>query len=129
MRLFNTICAQFLFLFLLTANLFGQHSAGAESAIIKVMEAPEVGHICTIEPTHENEFFFIRPEEIASKEFNQVKNSNFQIDYFSEDGGPSWPNNAITAFNHAVGIWESHIESEIPIRVQANWVELEENTL
>lgn len=129
MRLFNTICAQFLFLFLLIANSFGQHSTGSEPAIIKVMEAPEVGHICTIEPTHKDDFFFIKPEEMASKEFNQAKNSNFQIDYFSEDGGPSWPNNAINAFNHAVEIWESHIESEIPIRVRANWVELEENTL
>lgn len=66
---------------------------------------------------------------MASKEFSQVKNSNFQVDYFSEQGAPSWPNDAINAFEFAVGIWESHIDSEIPIRVQANWVELEENTL
>jgi hypothetical protein len=36
---------------------------------------------------------------------------------------------ARAAFQYAVDIWERHISSNVPIRIEANWLELEENVL
>ncbi len=40
-----------------------------------------------------------------------------------------FPQKAIDAFEYAVSIWESVLESDVPIYIQANWRSLDENVL
>lgn len=57
------------------------------------------------------------------------KTASFNIDYVNDCEGEAWPEDAKSAFEYAVSIWESHIESSIPIRIEATWAALGENVL
>ncbi|WP_073169508.1 T9SS type A sorting domain-containing protein [Tangfeifania diversioriginum] len=51
------------------------------------------------------------------------KKSEFIVDY------NYFPQEAIDAFDHAVGLWERIIESPVPIHIEANWTSRGENVL
>ncbi|MDZ7805642.1 MAG: hypothetical protein U5K71_00830 [Gracilimonas sp.] len=86
--------------------------------------APDQEQICTFEPTYRDVFYYKSVEEFRKKGDFRAKTASIQVDYV---GG--WPQEARTAFEYAMTIWESHIDSEIPIKIEANWTALEGNTL
>jgi hypothetical protein len=86
--------------------------------------APEQDQICTFEPTFRDVFFYRGVEDFRKKGDSRAKTASIQVDYVG-----SWPQQARTAFEYAMTIWESHIDSEIPIKIEANWTALEGNTL
>lgn len=86
--------------------------------------APEMEHICTLEPTYQNDHYFKQTDwEMLRKSQNQQA-IDFQVDY---EGG--WPQEAIEAFEHALDIWSAHISSTVSVRIVANWTALSGNTL
>ncbi len=62
------------------------------------------------------------PAEFLQKSANEKK-SDFVITY------SLFPENAKTAFEYAISIWEQIIESDVPIKVKASWRSQESNIL
>lgn len=86
--------------------------------------APEQEQICTFEPTYRDVFYYKGVEEFRKKGDYRAKTASIQVDYV---GG--WTQEARNAFEYAMTIWESHIDSDVPIKIEANWTALEGNTL
>jgi len=84
----------------------------------------EIGDICTLEPTDINAHYYISSDRIRQKQPQAQATANFQINYINDCGGQTWPQEAQDALEFATGIWEEHISSSIPIRIEANWVDL-----
>lgn len=86
--------------------------------------------VCILHPTEVSTSYKYIPDNFRGKGIpNASKSATFNIDYKSDCEGQEWPEEAKTAFEYAVSIWESHIESSIPIRIEANWSALGENVL
>ncbi|TVR28714.1 MAG: hypothetical protein EA390_11360, partial [Balneolaceae bacterium] len=90
-----------------------------------IYPAPDMGDICSLEPDHTDAHYFIRSEDMTAKWMMDARSSNFEIDYVDSCGSETWPQEARTAFEYALQIWESHLQSTVPIRIRANWVSLE----
>ncbi len=82
--------------------------------------------ICTLTSTGENVHYRLSHQEFNSLKKSASKGASIQVDYIAR---PSWPDEAVEAFEYAVEIWETYLDSDIPIRVQANWTQLGEFTL
>ncbi|MEX0722362.1 MAG: T9SS type A sorting domain-containing protein [Gracilimonas sp.] len=100
-----------------------------------MMKAPELEQICTFEPTYKDVYHYKKADQRLLKQSERLKTATFNLTYqvVDENGeivnGARWPDEAISAFEYAITIWETHISSPIPIRVRANWADLEDNTL
>lgn len=102
-----------------------------DRADIIVSPAPESGQICILDPTGTDEHYFRSAREMRAKyNTNQTAGTaNFEIEYVNSCGGQAWPQQARNAIEYAFDIWSTHLSSEIPIRIEANWIALAENTL
>jgi len=109
--------------FLSITALYGQSDHSNE---VLNMPAPDISDICQFDPTDINSFHFVRHHDVVGKSASIVATSEFIVDY---EGEEAWPQEAIDAFEYAVSIWETHLRSTVPIRVNAVWRELEEGTL
>lgn len=94
-----------------------------------IIEPEEIGNICTLDHTDIDAHFYISSERIRQKVPFAQTTAEFQINYINDCGGQTWPQEAQEALEFAAGIWEEHISSSIPIRIDANWVDLPGNVL
>ncbi|MDR9416216.1 MAG: T9SS type A sorting domain-containing protein [Gracilimonas sp.] len=89
----------------------------------KELTMEDLQNICTLRPTDEISDMHIpfeRNQTIRGKAAQAT--ANIIVEYVGTDGQTgAWPQFAINAFEHAVEIWESHIYSDIPIRIIAIW--------
>ncbi len=87
--------------------------------------------VCILHPTDVSTDFKYVPEQSTRRKGipNAKQTASFNIDYVNDCEGEAWPEEAKTAFEYAVSVWESHIESTIPIRIEATWAALGENVL
>ncbi len=121
-----------LLLLILICPVVGLSLLQAQSAIngdVKIIDSRPTKHICKLPPTNINAHFFVRSSEEVLERIKSKAQSNFQVDYFSSCDGEAWPQQAKTAFEFALSIWSEHISSDVPIKVNANWMSLEGNTL
>lgn len=109
---------------LTTISIQAQNAISSNDPDVLMRLAPEPNQVCTFEPTYRDVFYYKGFEEFRNKEGFRTKTATFQIEY---NGG--WPQEAQDAFEYAISIWEFHISSSVPIRVEANWTSLEGNTL
>lgn len=104
-----------------------------DTSAFEVIEVPSPGHICTLGPTDENAFFYVSPNPEIRKKIPKAASAMFEVDYAvavnNSCGEQNWPIQAAEAFEYALGIWAVHLRSDIPIRIQAVWQELEGVTL
>jgi hypothetical protein len=109
------------------------YSQNVDISEFEAIEVPFSGHICTLDPTDENAHFHISPSPEFQRKIQHAAATMFEIDYAIEVnnscGDQSWPAEAAEAFEYTLGIWATHLHSDIPIRVQAVWRELEGLTL
>lgn len=93
--------------------------------------APDAHDVCTINPTDHNAFFYLTPDESLLNLMNKSQGSIFEVDYISDTEGKcesaNWPEEAVNAFEYALGIWALHIHSAIPLKVRATWQDFETN--
>lgn len=80
--------------------------------------------ICSLDATDVNASFYIPARELPNGRYKGANTADIRVDYV---GG--WPNEAYNAFEYAMSIWEAHLDSRVPIRIEANWVQLGERTL
>jgi len=105
------------------------NAQGLPSNNFEIIDSRSSNHVCKLPPTNVNAKFFIRSsDEVLSRIKNKAQ-STFQVDYFSSCDGDVWPEEAIAAFEFALSIWSEHVSSDVPIKINANWVDLEGNTL
>lgn len=95
----------------------------------EIIDSRPTKHICKLPPTNVNANFFVRSSQQVLERIRSKAQSNFQVDYFSSCDGEEWPQEAMTAFDFALSIWSEHISSDVPIKVNANWMRLEGSTL
>jgi len=108
---------------------FDVNAQTIDTSNLRVMLPPETGDICTLEPTDVNAHFFIGPSREMDDRLKQATTSTFEVDYLIESGNAcgatSWPDDAREAFDYAVDIWRTHLRSEVPIKIQAIWRNIE----
>lgn len=77
--------------------------------------------ICILEPSYEYANYF----QMAPQRYKSAPTAAFEVDYIN-----NWDPDARAAFEYAMDVWSSFIQSDVPIRIQANWLQMEsENTL
>ncbi|WP_020401746.1 T9SS type A sorting domain-containing protein [Gracilimonas tropica] len=90
----------------------------------KTLTPEEITQICELPFSSFDENEFQPYQSLRKNKSPGYKTATINADYV---GG--WPQEAIEAFEYAMDIWESHVTSSVPIRVEANWVALGEFTL
>lgn len=118
----------FAVLFVLTA-ISGLSAQSVNLEDIKVAPAPQSERVCTFEPTDINSRHFIGHEDIVGKRSSMQASSEFNVTYVNACGTQNWPSQARQAFEYAMRIWETHLQSSVPVRIEATWQELDENVL
>jgi len=95
------------------------------------IEPEEIGSVCTLPPSFVNADYRYVPQraKVAEGIDSQNQTANFDISYVNDCEGREWPEAAKTAFDYAVSIWSTHLESSVPIRIRANWTALGDRTL
>ncbi|MDZ7721015.1 MAG: choice-of-anchor D domain-containing protein [Balneolaceae bacterium] len=102
---------------------------GIPAVEFEIIDSRAGKHVCKLPSTNINAHFFVQSNEEVLERIRNKAQSNFEVDYFSSCNGEEWPQQAITAFEFALSIWSEHISSDVPIKVNASWIELEENIL
>lgn len=120
---------KFTMLFWLAAGLAGVGAQGIDPADILIKDAPELQRVCTYEPTDFNANRAIEHADIAGKSAANRRTSEFNVTYVSACGGETWPAEALSAFEYAMSIWETHLDSDVPVRIEATWQSLDDNVL
>ncbi len=116
------------FLLLLPSAGLAQQTEVLKSIAI---EPEQIGNVCTLPATDINADYRFTPqrEKFAEGIDPQNQTASFDISYVNDCSGEEWPEEAKSAFDFAVSIWSTHLESIIPIRIRASWTSLGENTL
>lgn len=118
----------FTFLFSAFSSLSAQQiKLDLENPIL--VEPEQIGNICTLDPTEINQHFYISADRIRQKVPQMDATATIQINYFNNCDGESWPQEARDAMEFAISIWEEHISSPVPIRINANWIAQDGNVL
>lgn len=86
-------------------------------------------NICTLKASDIEANFYVKAAQMRNKAKSAEKTAEFQVTYTQETASNPWTAEAKVAFEYALGIWETHIQSDIPIRVSANWAPLGQYTL
>jgi hypothetical protein len=123
-KLFKTTILLFL-----ATGLAGVAAQTIDPADILIKEAPEMENVCIFEPTDFNVDRAIAHADIVGKSAGKQLTSDFNVTYVSACGGESWPAEALSAFEYAMSIWETHLESSVPVAIEATWQELDGNVL
>ena len=111
-----------LFIHLVTGSiLFGQSAQILDRV---QLEKPDFKEICTLDHTDIDAHYRYKPLNFRAKTSHLETGSNFQVTYKNNCGTNNWPEQAITAFEYAVDIWSSHIQSVAPIHIEATWESL-----
>lgn len=115
---------------LAVTQLMGQQLDG-DLEITNVMDVPPARRICKLTPTDVNAHFYVQvsPEIQARMKQKAKTNTTFDVDYFSQCNGEEWPEAAKNALEYTLAIWADHIESDVPIKIDANWTSLKISTL
>lgn len=123
------------FLFITIFFLLSLSSTGLaqQAEVLKsIAIAPEeIGSVCTLPATDVNADYRYAPQRAKFAEGidPQSQTASFDISYVNDCEGREWPEEAKSAFDFAVSIWSTHLESSVPIRISANWTAMGERTL
>lgn len=114
--------------FLLTVSL---PVNGQEIQIERMItiEPEDVQEICVLEPLDHDDHFRFRPAPNRFKSNATSGGATFEINFLDNCGGEVWPDEAKEAFEHAAELWGSHLNSPVPITIDASWRSLGSNAL
>jgi len=100
-----------------------------DSGELKIIKPPDVGHICSLSPTDANAHLSIVPDNKVREKLNRTKASMFETDYRIDIGNScgymEWPQAAKDAFEYTLNLWSAYLRSDIPIKIQAFWRNIE----
>lgn len=128
MKLFSIRFVLFwIIIFVVSGSALAQKQDIQIETFIEIDEK-QFAEFCSLYPSGINAHYKYAPNQ-ARKNILQTSNTDITVDFVSNCGGQAWPEEAKTAMQYAADIWESHLESSIPIRIEANWAELGSGTL
>lgn len=110
-------------------SIFGQAAHQHKEIKSISLDDSDFERICTLTTTNINAHFYVESARMRNKRFKAEKTAEFQVTYFQESGSNPWSSEKKAAFEFALDIWATHIKSDIPIRIAANWRALGERTL
>lgn len=122
----------FYFFFFTAALLMTSLSVYGQEIQIERMitiEPEDIQEICVLDPLEYDDHFRIKPTTNQFKSSATDGGATFVINYKNSCGGEVWPDEAIEAFDYAAELWGSHLNSPVPISIEAKWVSLGERTL
>lgn len=93
------------------------------------IEPEEIQQICVLEPLDFDDHFKIEAMPARFKANSNTGGATFTINFQNSCGGEVWPDEAMNAFQYAADLWGSHLNSAVPISINAHWISLGENTL
>jgi hypothetical protein len=99
--------------------LAAQNLSGSDQ--VRILPAPDSDDICTLGHTDVNAHFSLRPDPHQRQRFLMHPEADFQVTYVNSCGQNEWPDEALEAFDYALSIWSTHVQSDVPIRVEAVW--------
>ena len=79
--------------------------------------------ICRLHPVMDDLGTFIPPPSDISDPL-AVRTSTINVTFIDGDVSDPWPQAAKDAFNYAATIWENHLDSPVPIEIDATWANL-----
>ena len=126
MYLLKTAAATLVVALIPFLSAFSQGAPKPEQVQRITLTNEDFERICTLESTGVDAFYRLGPEEFQRRKSSNLKAADIQVDYANRS---TWPSEAISAFEYAVSIWETYLDSDVPIRVGANWTPLGEFTL
>lgn len=91
---------------------------------IQALKIENTKSICEFEPTDIDAHFYIERSENILQFRKEMATAQFQVTYVNACGAINWPAQAIAAFESALDIWSAHLQSTVPIRVEAFWEEI-----
>lgn len=100
-----------------------------DSKPLEIIHAKPGTYVCPLPVTDTNAHFFLRSNPEVLERVKNKANTTFEVDYSSSCGNEEWPAEAMNAFEFALAIWAEHINTDVSIKVDANWISLDENTL
>lgn len=93
------------------------------------IEPEEIQQICILEPLDFDDHFKIEAMPARFKANSNTGGATFTINFQNSCGGEVWPDEAMNAFQYAADLWGSHLNSAVPISINASWRSLGANTL
>lgn len=119
------------FLFLFTALMLSSaiRAQVATPQVTEILETEPAENFCVLEPLEYDDHFRYAPYPSRFRSSATGGGATFKITYKSDCNGEVWPEEAKEAFKYATELWGSHLNSDIPIAVEANWVAQGSNTL
>ena len=112
--------------FIISLSVYGQE---IQIERMITIEPEDIQEICVLEPLDYDDHFRYNPATNQLKAKATDGGATFEINYLSNCGGEEWPAEAIEAFDYATELWGSHLNSAVPISINATWRSLGENTL
>ena len=122
---FRTLITLFAILMMSTAIQAQQNNI----QVTGFMETAPAENFCILEPLEYNDQFRFAPYPSRFRTSATGGGASFEITFKNNCNGAEWPEEAKEAFEYATGIWGSHLNSDIPIAIEANWVAQGSNTL
>ncbi|MEZ4702169.1 MAG: T9SS type A sorting domain-containing protein [Rhodothermales bacterium] len=109
-------------LLLASATLVPVQAQSLTSAQARYHIAPPPEAVCILKAVPEDLGVSFGPRTTPGKA--GAASATFSVNYLDAAMDDPWPQEAKDAFDYALGIWATHIESAVPIAVDATWAGL-----
>lgn len=102
-----------------------QAQTGTDSDDIR--PAPDIDEICTLDHFFQDEHFHLPARKMArgTDPSMMASTADFELTFSNNCSGSSWPQAAVEAIEYAAEIWSGYISSSVPIRIRADWAEID----
>ncbi len=88
---------------------------------IRTLPGPVSDQVCTLSNTHVDAHYSVQLQDLIGDLSPQQMDTRLEVTYFNACGGNEWPEEAIQAFEYAADIWSMHLDSSVPVRIEARW--------
>ncbi|MBN1579500.1 MAG: hypothetical protein JXA89_02265 [Anaerolineae bacterium] len=119
--IFNILAAISIAVALLPATSGGSLASQATTEHTQYMAKPDLRIILRAQGGNTQPLYIPPPDEFAKL---GAQSANFVINWRTDGNCEPWPTDAQTAFQYAVSIWQSLVNSPVPIVVDACWEDL-----
>ena len=93
------------------------------ASAVSLIPAPAPESVCQLFPTEDDLGVYFAPPTGISDPL-ATRTATFNVTYSATDGSEPWPTDAMNAFDYAIGVWATHIDSPVTIEVDASWDDL-----
>ncbi len=93
------------------------------ASAVSLIPAPAPESVCQLYPLEDDLGVYFAPPHSISDPL-ATRTATFNVTYSATDVGEPWPADAMNAFDYAISVWATHIDSPVTIEVDASWDDL-----